>query len=199
MLKNLGNAVENAVGRKPARVNTRLMTRIALLAALSLVFLLVVPRVSLVPAAPYLQYDMADVPILLAGFLLGTGPGLWVLGLVSLFQGVFLGENGLIGAFMHFCSTGALLLVACTVASVIKGAKGKLLGLLLGSIAMMLVMVPLNLLITVHVFGQPQEIVMAALLPGIMPFNLLKALINSAIFFCIYTVNEKFFTGLGGR
>ena len=199
MLKNVGNAVENAVGEVgcvKARMDTRLMTRIGLLAALSLVFLLVVPRVALVPAAPYLQYDMADVPILLAGFLLGVGPGFWVLGLVSLFQGLILGENGLVGAFMHFCSTGALLWVSCTLAAHISGNKGKVLGLLAGSIMMMLVMVPLNLLVTVYIFGQPQEIVVAALLPGIMPFNLLKALINSAVFFCIYAVNEKFFTGL---
>ena len=192
MLKNVGNA---AAGDAP-RMDTRLIARIGLLTALSLVFLLVVPRVALVPAAPYLQYDMADVPILLAGFLLGMGPGFWVLGLVSLFQGLLLGENGLIGAFMHFCATGALLWVACTVAARIHGAKGKVLGLVLGSVAMMLVMVPMNLLVTVYIFGQPQEVVLAALLPGIMPFNLLKALINSAIFLSIYTVNEKFFAGL---
>ena len=78
----------------------------------------------------------------------------------------------------------------------IHGAKGKVLGLVLGSVAMMLVMVPMNLLVTVYIFGQPQEVVLAALLPGIMPFNLLKALINSAIFLSIYTVNEKFFAGL---
>ena len=176
-----------------------MLTRISLLAALSVVFLLVVPRVSLVPAAPYLQYDMADVPILLAAFLLGTAPGLWVLALVSLIQGVVLGENGLVGAFMHFCATGGQVLVAVYLANKLSGLKGLTLGLLAGSVTRMLIMIPMNLLITVYVFGQPAEIVRAAMLPGIMPFNFLVAAINSVIFFVIYKINEKVVRELVGN
>lgn len=184
---------------KKLTVNTKMLTRISLLAALSVVFLLVVPRVSLVPAAPYLQYDMADVPILLAAFLLGTAPGLWVLALVSLIQGVVLGENGLVGAFMHFCATGGQVLVAVYLANKLSGLKGLVLGLLAGSVTRMLIMIPINLLITVYVFGQPAEIVRAAMLPGIMPFNFLVAAINSVIFFVIYKINEKVFRELVGK
>lgn len=191
-MKNQNDA---AISKK-LTVNTKMLTRISLLAALSVVFLLVVPRVSLVPAAPYLQYDMADVPILLAAFLLGTAPGLWVLALVSLIQGVVLGENGLVGAFMHFCATGGQVLVAVYLANKLSGLKGLVLGLLAGSVTRMLIMIPMNLLITVYVFGQPAEIVRAAMLPGIMPFNFLVAAINSVIFFVIYTVNEKVFRDL---
>ena len=194
-MKNQNDA---AISKK-ITVNTKMLTRISLLAALSVVFLLVVPRVSLVPAAPYLQYDMADVPILLAAFLLGTAPGLWVLALVSLIQGVVLGENGLVGAFMHFCATGGQVLVAVYLANKLSGLKGLTLGLLAGSVTRMLIMIPMNLLITVYVFGQPAEIVRAAMLPGIMPFNFLVAAINSVIFFVIYKINEKVFRELVGK
>lgn len=194
-MKNQNDA---AISKK-LTVNTKMLTRISLLAALSVVFLLVVPRVSLVPAAPYLQYDMADVPILLAAFLLGTAPGLWVLALVSLIQGVVLGENGLVGAFMHFCATGGQVLVAVYLANKLSGLKGMTLGLLAGSVTRMLIMIPMNLLITVYVFGQPAEIVRAAMLPGIMPFNFLVAAINSVIFFVIYKINEKVFRELVGK
>ncbi len=194
-MKNQNDA---AISKK-LTVNTKMLTRISLLAALSVVFLLVVPRVSLVPAAPYLQYDMADVPILLAAFLLGTAPGLWVLALVSLIQGVVLGENGLVGAFMHFCATGGQVLVAVYLANKLSGLKGLVLGLLAGSVTRMLIMIPINLLITVYVFGQPAEIVRAAMLPGIMPFNFLVAAINSVIFFVIYKINEKVFRELVGK
>ncbi len=194
-MKNQNDA---AISKK-LTVNTKMLTRISLLAALSVVFLLVVPRVSLVPAAPYLQYDMADVPILLAAFLLGTAPGLWVLALVSLIQGVVLGENGLVGAFMHFCATGGQVLVAVYLANKLSGLKGLTLGLLAGSVTRMLIMIPMNLLITVYVFGQPAEIVRAAMLPGIMPFNFLVAAINSVIFFVIYKISEKVFRELVGK
>lgn len=176
--------------------DTKLVARVGLLAALSCVVLLVVPRVSLVAAAPYLQYDMADVPILLAAFLLGAAPGGWVLLVVSLVQGLLLGENGLVGALMHFCATGSLLLAATQTAKRVPGTKGLVLGLALGVLVWTAVMIPLNLLITVHVFGQPAEVVRAAMLPGIIPFNFLKATLNSLIFFCIYKVNEKVLNGL---
>jgi len=189
----------NAAMSKKLAWDTRLLTRIGLLAALSVVFLLAVPRVALVPAAPYLQYDMADVPILLAAFLLGSTPGLWVLALVSLIQGVVLGENGLVGALMHFCATGGQVLAAVYLANRLGGVKGLAAGLLAGSVVRMLIMVPLNLLITVYVFGQPAEVVRAAMLPGIMPFNFLVAAINSLIFFVIYQLNEKVFREMLGR
>lgn len=190
-MKNERSAV---VGRRVW--DTRLLARIGLLAALSCVVLLVVPRVSLVAAAPYLQYDMADVPILLAAFLLGAGPGGWVLLVVSLVQGLLLGENGLVGALMHFCATGSLLLAATQVAKRIPGTKGLVAGLAVGVLVWTAVMIPLNLIITVHVFGQPEEVVRAAMLPGIIPFNFLKATLNSLIFFFIYKVNEKVFRDL---
>lgn len=191
-MKNQNNAV---IGKKLAW-DTRLLTRISLLAALSVVFLLAVPRVALVPAAPYLQYDMADVPILLAAFLLGWAPGLWVLALVSLIQGVALGENGLVGALMHFCATGGQVLAAVYLANKLGGLRGLIAGLLAGSVTRMLIMIPLNLLITVYVFGQPAEVVRAAMLPGIMPFNFLVAAINSLIFLVIFQINEKVFRDL---
>ncbi len=65
----------DVVMSKKLSADTRLLTRIGLLAALSVVFLLAVPRVALVPAAPYLQYDMADVPILLASFCWAPAQG----------------------------------------------------------------------------------------------------------------------------
>ncbi len=191
-MKNQNNAVID----KKLAWDTRMLTRISLLAALSVVFLLAVPRVALVPAAPYLQYDMADVPILLAAFLLGWAPGLWVLALVSLIQGVALGENGLVGALMHFCATGGQVLAAVYLANKLGGLRGLAIGLLAGAVTRMLIMVPLNLLITVYVFGQPAEVVRAAMLPGIMPFNFLVAAINSLIFFVIFQVNEKVFRNL---
>ena len=84
-------------------------------------------------------------------------------------------------------------MVAVYLANKLSGLKGMVLGLLGGSITRMLIMIPMNLLITVYVFGQPAEVVRAAMLPGIMPFNFLVAAINSIIFFVIYQINEKVF------
>ncbi len=177
-----------ATGTAPmgVRAQTRTLTGMAMMAALSIIFLLVIPKFPIFPAAPYLVYDMADVPIIMSAFLFGPGAGLLVLAVVSLIQGLLLSPDGLIGALMHFLASGVLVVVAYYVAAKIGNTKGMIIGLLCGTIGMAAMMVPLNLIITVHVYGQPQEVVMAALVPAIIPFNLLKAALNSAIFFVCY-------------
>ena len=54
-----------------------------------------------------------------------------------------------------------------------------IIGLVIGSLAMTALMIPMNYIFTVHVFGTPFEIVNASMWVGIVPFNLLKAGINS--------------------
>ncbi len=169
-----------------ARSNTKTLTGMAMMAALSIIFLLVIPKFPIFPAAPYLVYDMADVPIIMSTFMFGPGAGVMVLAVVSIIQAMMMSADGWVGALMHILASGVLIILGYFVASKIKGTKGMILGLIAGTIGMAAMMVPLNLIITVHVYGQPQEVVMAALIPAIIPFNLLKAAINSAIFFVCY-------------
>ena len=168
------------------RSKTRELTGMAMMAALSVVVLLVIPKFPIFPAAPYLVYDMADVPIIMSTFMFGPVPGLMVLIIVSLIQALMLSADGLVGGLMHILASGTLIMVAYYVANKIGNTKGMIIGLLAGSIGMTLMMIPLNLIITVHVYGTPQDVVLAALVPAIIPFNFLKAAINSAIFFVCY-------------
>ena len=46
------------------------LTTMGMLAALSVVLVMLV-RFPLFPAAPFLMYDMADIPVLIGGMLLG--------------------------------------------------------------------------------------------------------------------------------
>ncbi|MGI5825687.1 MAG: ECF transporter S component, partial [Bacillota bacterium] len=154
------------------RNQTKTLTGMAMMAALSVIFLLVIPKFPIFPAAPYLVYDMADVPIIMSAFMFGPGAGMLVLTVVSLIQGLLLSPDGLIGALMHIIASGTLVLVSYYVAAKIGKNKGMIIGLICGTVAMAAMMVPLNLIITVHVYGQPQDVVMAALLPAIIPFNL---------------------------
>ena len=59
-------------------------------------------------------------------------------------------------------------------------------GLVLGTLAMAAVMVPMNLTLTVYFLGTPRAAVVQMLLPAILPFNLLKAGINSALTAAVY-------------
>ena len=48
-------------------------------------------------------------------------------------------------------------------------------------LTMTLVMIPMNLIFTVHAFGVPHDVVMALMLPGIIPMNLIKSVVNCVL------------------
>ena len=87
---------------------TRKLTYMGLLAAVSVVLILLI-NIPIFPSASYLKYDMADVPILLATFLLGPAAGLEILFVVSAIQAFFLGGDGLVGLIMHFVASGTFI------------------------------------------------------------------------------------------
>ena len=73
--------------------------------------------------------------------------------------------------------------------STAPGHKGQL---VFGTLAMGLVMVPANHFITPVWMGAPTEVVDSLMLVGILPFNLLKAGINSAVTFVVYKVVSRY-------
>ena len=153
----------------------------------------------LFPAAPYLQYDPADVPILIAAFAFGPAAGLIVTVLASFIQAFFLGGDGIYGFLMHVIATGILVIVASTIYRKFHTRPGAVVGLVLGTIAMGVGMMIANHFITPFYMGVPTEMVDAMLVTVILPFNLLKAGINSAITFLVYKAVSKYIIHGEGR
>ncbi len=152
----------------------------ALLAALAVVLVYLI-HFPLIPAAPYLEYDMADVPVLLATLLFGPLWGLGILAVVSLIQAFLLGGNGWVGCAMHFVASGALVLLVGVLYGKSRRFSHAVLGMVIGTIAVAALMIPLNLTLTVYVNGMPAELVRQMIFPAIVPFNLLKAGINCVL------------------
>ncbi len=164
---------------KSANVSNRIlrMAQLAMIAAVSVVLVAFV-QIPLVPAMPQLKYDMADTPILFAALLFGTGPSLVVLFLVSVIQAFLFGGDGWVGLLMHFVASGAMVVLVGQFYHRRHKTKDAVIGMVLATAARAAIMVPMNYIFTVHVFGTPKEIVDAAMLPGIIPFNLLQAGLN---------------------
>ncbi|NCB31065.1 MAG: ECF transporter S component [Clostridia bacterium] len=158
----------------------------ALLMALSLALMYLV-RFPIFPMAAYLEYDMADVPILIGTFLYGPAAGLILTGVVSLLQWLSVSpQSGWVGGLMHFLATGGFVLVAGFLYRMVHSRKGAVLGLLLGAFTKTALMVPLNLWLTVHYNGAPLEAVQAMIWPIIIPFNLIKGGVNAMVTFLVY-------------
>jgi riboflavin transporter FmnP len=168
------------------KMDVNKMVKMGVLSALSLVLMFVV-RFPIIPSAPFLEYEPADVPILIGGFIYGPAAGLVITIVVSAIQALTVSAgSGWIGAVMHVIATGAFVVVAGLIYKRFHTLKGAIAALILGSLTMTLVMIPLNLLITPKFLGTPVEVVKAMLIPAIIPFNLLKSSINSIVVAIVY-------------
>ena len=165
---------------------TNTMAKLGILAAISVVLVAIV-HFPLIPAASFLEYDPADVPILLGTFALGPAAGLLLTVTASVIQGVTVSAaSSWYGIVMHIIATGTYVLVAGNIYRQNKTKKQAVLALLCGTLAMAAVMVPANLFITPVFMGAPRAVVAGMIPTAILPFNLLKAGINSVITFVLY-------------
>ena len=164
----------------------------AMLAAISVVLVWAV-HVPLIPVVSFLEYDPADVPILIATMAYGPVAGVVLTVVVSVIQGLTVSAgSGIYGIIMHIIATSTLVLVAGTVYRLRHTRGGAVLGLVLGTLAMGLVMMPANHFITPAFTGWPVAQVDALLIPGILPFNLLKAGLNSGVTFVVYKTVSRY-------
>lgn len=177
---------------KNVKLNNTLKTAImAMLTALSIVSLYVI-RMPLIPAAPFLEYDAADIPVLIGSMLLGPVHGMVILLAVCLIQALTVSaSSGWIGFVMHFAASGVLVLISSNIYKRKKNTKSLIAGLAAGSLAMVIAMIPLNLVFTGIFLGAGTQAVVQMLIPAILPFNILKAVINSVAAFAIYTPISK--------
>jgi len=161
------------------------MVKIAVLSALAIVLMLVI-RFPLIPSATYLEYDPADIPVLIGGFMYGPVAGIIITVIVSFIQAVTVSlKSGPIGFIMHVIATGVLVLVSSIIYKKLHTFKGAIISLAAGSLAMVLVMIPANLYFTPK-FGVPYEVVKASLAVSVIPFNLFKSIINSLLTMLLY-------------
>lgn len=160
----------------------RRMTAIAMLSAIAYVLMFYIR----IPVVLFLKYEPKDVVIVIGGFLMGPITSFIISLVVSLIEMFTVSDTGIVGFIMNVLSTCSF---ACTAAYVYKKKKsirGAVLGLVIGTVVMVLLMLLWNYLITPLYMKMPREAVKALLIPAILPFNIIKGGLNSAIAFLLY-------------
>lgn len=138
------------------------------------------------PAVPFLEYDPADIPIIIGTFAFGPGAGLLITIVTSVLQGTTVSAaSGLYGIIMHILATGAFVLVAGFLYSKKKSKKGAIIALVAGVLTMTCVMFFANMIVTPAFMGMPLSVIME-LMPFILAFNFIKAGINATVTFFLY-------------
>lgn len=166
---------------------TRKLTVMAMLVAIAIILVYLV-RIPIFPIAPFLEYDPADIAIIIGTLGYGTGAGLMLTVIVSLLQGLTVSAgSGIIGVIMHIFATGALVCGIGFIRNKRKSNKNaNIVACIIGTLCMTVSMLTWNLIFTPLFLGVPIESVLAILLPAIVPFNLIKAGVNSILAFLIY-------------
>ena len=171
------------------------LAKMAMLVAISIVLVLLI-HFPIFPAAPFLEYDPADIPIFIGTFAFGPAAGVLLTVLVSVIQGTTVSAGGQIwGIIMHIAATGSFAIVAGNIYKHHKTRKSAIIALVAGVITMSVVMCVANLIITPIYSGMPREAVAAMIPTIILPFNLIKAGINAVVPFVLYKRISHFLHG----
>lgn len=161
------------------------LVKLSMLSALGVLFMMVI-RFPIIPTAPFLVYEPGDIPALIAAFIFGPSAGLFVTAIISGIQATGFSGDGWVGGLMHFVATGTMVIVSGYIYKKIHNLKGAVISLVVGSLSMTLIMIPLNLLITPLFYGIPVSAVTSMLIPAIIPFNIIKAGLNSILTVMVY-------------
>ena len=165
------------------KLSVRELTTLAMITAIAYVMVSTIR----IPVVLFLKYEPKDVIITIGGFLMGPMAALASAAVVALIEMVTISETGIIGCIMNFLSTCTY---ACTAAMIYRRnhtQKGAVLALTTGTVVMTATMLLWNYLITpLYMTGTSRSDIAGMLIPVFLPFNLIKAGLNSAIILLIY-------------
>lgn len=186
------------MSNRKSNLSVQYMTRIAILGALSAILFMIE-----VPVVAFYKLDVSTLPALLGAFSMGPLAGLAILLIKDVF-GMLHSSSMYVGELADFIMGAAYILPAALIYRHKKSRKNALIGMIVGSITMIVVAVLVNWQIMIPfymtAYGMPMEKVVAMaqsampfvdtewelLLYVTAPFNLLKGIVLSALTFVLY-------------
>lgn len=162
--------------------STRQLVTMALMCALSAVFQFI--QIPIIPGVTFLTYDPSLVPAMVCGFAFGPASGIVVGTIASVIHGLVLGEW--VGSLMNIVATVCFVLPAALIYRKSHTLTGAIVGLVVSCIAATLGALASNLTIGVWFWYGSVDVIVPMLLPAIVPFNLVKTILNSVLTCVVY-------------
>lgn len=171
---------------RKSSVDVRKLTLAAMFAALAFVTV-VIFRLSIIPAAPYLNYDVKDVISALGGLILGPAYGAMIAAVVAMLEWFTISDSGWIGFIMNTISSCAFICPAAIIYSRSKKLSSAVIGLVVSVVVLVIVMMLWNYILTpLYTPFVTREDILGMLVPVFLPFNALKGSLNAAFVFLLY-------------
>ncbi|OPJ63462.1 ECF transporter S component [Clostridium oryzae] len=168
-------------------VKTSTLVKMSLFSAIAVVLMYF--DFPILPAFPWLTTDFSELPILIGTFAFGPLAGV-VMELVkniaiTLIKGTATAGIGQLANFIMGC---ALVVPAGILYSKNRTKKNAIIGMAIGAVTMAVVGAIANYFLLIPLFmpGQKPAWIMNYVLTGVVPFNLIKAVMVSVITFIVY-------------
>lgn len=175
----------NAAKRPTNNTNiwsTRQLVTMALMVAIGVILSFI--EFPLLPGVTWLKFDASNMPAMVAGFAYGPGGGIAVGVLTAILHGLLMADFS--GAVMNIIVVVFYVLPAALIYKYKHTFVGAIVALVVGTIFAVAGSVVGNLIITPGWLGVPVDAVIAMIWPILVPFNLLKGIINSVLTLIIY-------------
>ena len=134
----------------------------------------------------FLTFDIKDAVMTIGALYLGPLAGLAMSAVTSLLEMFTISQTGIDGMIMNFVGSATYTVVAALIYTYRKSLKNAVLGLVAATLSMTAVMLAANLIITPGFKGVPVEAVIAMIPTLLLPFNLLKGILNAALVMLLY-------------
>lgn len=166
---------------------TKQLTIIAMLCALSYISTVVFTAFPpILSAAPFLKYDPKDIIITIGGLLFGPTAALIISVIVPVIEFFTISTTGPIGLLMNVLSSAVFSGVTAYVYRKKHTIQGALIGLVIAFGLTVGVMLLWNYFVTPLYMDASREMVVGMLVPVILPFNVIKYGLNSALTLLLY-------------
>ena len=163
------------------RWDTRTLVTMALMCAISVLLSFVETPAMF---APFLRLDVSIAPAMVVGFAYGAGPGVLV-GIVAAVAHAALTGNW-VGAIMNSIVAVAFVLPAAAIYARNRTVKGAVIGLAVSVVVQVAAAVVANLVIDPLFYGYPFDAVVELVVPALIPFNIIKGVVNGVLTFVVY-------------
>lgn len=176
---------QSAASASKSRFDTRTLVTLAMLTAFAYVAMLVCKIIP--PVGGFLSFDLKDTVIAIAGFIFGPLSALCISVVVALLEFLTVSDTGPIGLLMNVIATISFVCPAVYIYRRNHKVANAVVGLTVGVICLTLVMLLWNYIMTPIFYNMQREAVVEMFLPLLIPFNVVKGVVNSALIMLLYT------------
>ena len=166
---------------KRSHCSVRELVTLAIFSALGMALSFI--QIPIFPPAPYLQYDPSGIVTLTVALMYGPAAGIMVQ-LVSWIPKLIMSP---LGSLLTFVAMIGAVLIVGLIYKKFHNLKGAIVAIVVGSVVFTAIAIAMNFVITpIYTPGVTVEAVASMVVPILLPFNIIKCVINGVVTSLLY-------------